>query len=112
MLLCCQLFLKICETHGEKKSKAHDFGVAGLQYVPSVFPEGFPRLEQRARGRLLWWLLEETGFACSHPNVQVPMDHTAQQVFAVIPDLIPVQLHELLPGLLLQFWKLRKCCNT
>ena len=41
MLLCCQLFLKICETHGEKNSKSHVFGVAGLQCVPGVFAQGF-----------------------------------------------------------------------
>ena len=33
--------------------------------------------------------------------------HTAQQVFAIVPGLIPVQLHELLPVLLLHTWKLR-----
>ena len=33
--------------------------------------------------------------------------HTAQLVFVIVPDLIPVQLHELLPELLLQSWKLR-----
>ena len=38
---------------------------------------------------------------------QLPMDHTAQLVFATTPDVIPVQLHKLLRGLLLQFWKSR-----
>ena len=50
----------------------------------------------------------ETRFACCRLNfIQLPTGHTEQQVFAIVPGPIPVQLHELLPVLLLQSWKLR-----
>ena len=38
--------------------------VAGLQCVPGVFVQSFPRLGKRARGRLFWKRLVETRFAC------------------------------------------------
>ena len=51
--------------------------------------------------------LVETRFACCLNFVQLPTGHTGQHVFAIVRGLIPVQLHELLPVLLLQSWKSR-----
>ena len=42
-------------------------------------------------------------FVCCRPNsFQLPMDHTKQPVFAIVPALVPVQLHGQPPELLIQ----------
>ena len=53
-------------------------------------------------------LSAETRYACCRPDfVPLPMGHTKQLVFSIVPDLVPVQIHGLLSDLLLQSWKLR-----
>ena len=47
-----------------------------------------------------WWRQDLS--AVIQTSSSCPMGHTAQLVFAIGPNLIPIQLHELLQGLLLQ----------
>ena len=88
-LLCCQFFLKICGTQG---------------CVPGVFVQGLPGSNSV---RELVYLGNPWCAYCRLNFVQLPTSQTDQQVFAIVPGLIPVQLHELLPMLLLQSWKSR-----
>ena len=49
-----------------------------------------------------------TRFGGCHPSFfQLLVGHTKPPVFAIVPDLVPVQLHEQPPELLLQFLKSR-----
>ena len=66
-----------------------------------------------ARGRLFWQLSEETRFACCRPDSsQLLMGHTEQPVFAIVPNLVLVQLHGQLPELLLPVLEIEDCCNS
>ena len=49
-----------------------------------------------------------TRFACCRPNsFHLLMGHTKQPIFAIVPNLVPVQLHGQPPELLLQFLRSR-----
>ena len=97
VLLCCRLSLKICRTHGEESSKSASRMSLG-NWSPVRFPvsffEVFPRLELCARGHPFWKLSVETRFGGGHRNFfQLLVGHTKLPVFAIVPDLVPVQLH-------------------
>ena len=90
---CCAVnsFSRTVERMERRKKHVACLWVAGLQCVPSVFAQGFPKLEWRARGRLSWWLFVEAKVACCRPNfVHLSMGHTAQLVFALLPTCFPI----------------------
>ena len=64
--------------------------------------QDFPRFGWCVRGRLFWQLSVETRFACCRPDSsRLPMDHTEQPIFAIVPNLVLVQLLGQFPELLI-----------
>ena len=88
--------------------------VAGLQCVPSAFVPGFPKLDWRARGCLSWWLFggDKICLLTCKLRPAANESHSAAFVFASVPDLIPVQLHELLSRASPSVLEIKKCCNS
>ena len=87
--------------------------VAGLRCVPGVIVQNFPKLEQRARGRLFWKRLVEIRFACCRLHfVQLPTGHTEQQVSDIVPKpdsrSAPRITSDVSPSVLV----IKKCCNS
>ena len=102
VLQCRQLSLKICGTHGEENSKPHvleslissAFSMSLFKFLSSL--DGM--IEVVYFGSFRWG----TRFACCRPNsFQLPVAHTMQPVFAIVPDLVSVHFHGQPPELLL-----------
>ena len=90
---------KFCGAHGEQNIQSH----TGLRCVFGGVVPQCPRLGWCVRGRLFWRLSVETRFACCRPDSsQLPMGHTEQPVFAIVPNLVLVQLLGQPPELLLR----------
>ena len=100
MLLCCQLFFKVCGAHGEKNSQSHVL----RQLVSSAFSMAlFQNFTRYVKGLLFGRLSVETRFACCRPDSsQLLEGHTEQPVSAIVPNLVLIQVLGQLPELLLR----------
>ena len=85
----------------------------GLQCILDGVVPIFPRLGSYVRGRLFWRLLVETGSVCCRPDSsQLLMGHIEQPIFAIVPNLVLVQLPGQLPDLLPSVLEIKKCCKS
>ena len=104
-LLCCQLLLKICGTHGEKNSESHVFGLL----LSSAFPVSLLRIFPSSNGVRevvflgVMWRQKSPAVAQTSSSCQWAIQRSWSSPF--VPNLIPVQLHELHPELLLRSLK-------
>ena len=101
--------LEICGTHGEKNSKSH------------VFWSEWSPVRSRCRCSMFsqaWMACERSSICAAFSGDKICLlssrllpaangSHTKQPVFAIVPDLVPVQLHGQPPELLLQSLRLR-----
>ena len=112
-LLGCQFFLSRSAGHIERSLQQIAYlWVARLLCIPSVFVPNSPRLGERAiRYRFLGDTAQNLP-ALVQNFISLPTGHTKQLVFAIVPGLVPIQLHGLLPELFRQFQRFTTCCNS
>ena len=77
---------------------------------PGVFGQGFPILGERARSSFFWERSGEKFCWCRPDFVRLSMGHML--FFAILRDLVPVQLHQILPELLPPSMKPRNVANS